>query len=322
MIDRGPISVLATVLSALTLAIPADGQVSDLIVTKTSNPSGVFAGENVTYSIVVDNFGPDDSAAIGLTDTLASNTTFVSLVSSPGWSCSTPAVGSSGTVFCTSPGLAAETLASFTLVAQVRPTVPFLTQIFNSASTSCATDPIPINNLGTTSIFVGSSADLSIAKTASPDPVEAGENLSYEITLTNDGPSVSNGAAFSDPLPAGTSFVSLSSPAGWSCTTPAVGSGGTVDCSNPAPFFAGSAVFILDVQVDPAAAPGSTIGNTVTAISTNDPDGDDRVATATAAVVEPTGGPAPVVEVPALGPRGLAALVLLLAALALFKLRA
>jgi hypothetical protein len=39
-------------------------------------------------------------------------------------------------------------------------------------------------------------------------------------------------------------FVSLASPAGWTCTTPAVGTNGTVSCTNPS-LAAGSNVSFL-----------------------------------------------------------------------------
>ena len=76
-------------------------------------------------------------------------------------------------------------------------------------------------------------ADLSIGITDSPDPVAPGSNLTYQITITNAGPSNATSATFSDTLPAGTTFVSLSTTGPWTCTTPAVGAGGTVSCTNP-----------------------------------------------------------------------------------------
>ena len=56
-----------------------------------------------------------------------------------------------------------------------------------------------------------------------PNPVVAGQNLTYTITVTNNGPDAADAVSLSDTLPAGTTFVSLASPGGWSCTTPAVG---------------------------------------------------------------------------------------------------
>jgi uncharacterized repeat protein (TIGR01451 family) len=290
---------------------------SDIVVEKTA-PQVVFAGNDLTYSIRVRNTGESDSGPVTMFDGVPSLTTFVSFAAAPGWACTTPAAGGTGLISCSGPGLEAHEFADFTLVVRVNENMNPNLQIFNTATAQSASpDPDTSNNAGRAETFVLLLSDLSIEKTASPEAVAAGEHLTYEITLTNSGPTNSGTTTFADPLPAGTGFVSLAAPAGWSCTTPAVGSGGTVSCSR-ATFSAGSAAFTLVVEVDGSAAPGSTLSNTVTATSTN---GGPDSATATATVVEPTGGPAPVVEVPALGARGLAALVLLLAALALFKLR-
>src|SRR5258708_2629150 len=62
------------------------------------------------WSIDVGNRGPDAAQNVTLTDPLSANTTFVSLTSPAGWVCSTPSVGSTGTVSCTKTFLAPLTL--------------------------------------------------------------------------------------------------------------------------------------------------------------------------------------------------------------------
>lgn len=127
-------------------------------------------------------------------------------------------------------------------------------------------------------------ADMSITKVDTPDPVTAGETLTYTITLNNAGPSNAASVSLSDTLAAGTTFVSLSSPGGWSCTTPAVGSGGTVSCSN-ATMATGSAVFTLTVAVDGSVTAGTLITNTATvSSSTSDPNPGNESSTATSTV--------------------------------------
>src|SRR6185436_7455536 len=107
----------------------------------------------------------------------------------------------------------------------------------------------------------------SVTKTDSPDPVNAGANLTYSITVTNAGPSSAASASWSDTLPAGTTFVSVSPVAGWSCAT-----GATVSCSNPS-FAPGSAVFTLTVAVGSTVANGTVLTNTATVTSsTTDPN--------------------------------------------------
>jgi uncharacterized protein len=129
-------------------------------------------------------------------------------------------------------------------------------------------------------------ADLEITNVDSPDPVVAGNNLTYTITVTNAGPDPAVAASLSDTLPAGTTFVSLASPGGWSCTTPAVGAGGTVSCSL-ASMNVGSAVFTLVVAVDVGAS--GIVSNTATITSsTSDPAPANNSATANTTVNAPT----------------------------------
>ena len=51
-------------------------------------------------------------------------------------------------------------------------------------------------------------ADLVIAKTADPNPVDAGKPLTYSLTATNDGPSNGTGVTVVDTLPAGVVYTS------------------------------------------------------------------------------------------------------------------
>ncbi len=131
------------------------------------------------------------------------------------------------------------------------------------------------------------SADVSVTKVDTPDPVTAGERLTYTITVQNAGPDTATTVGLSDTLPAGTTFVSLSAPGGWSCTTPAVGANGTVGCSIAA-FPVGSATFTIVVTVDWLTPVGTVLWNAATLYSvTPDPDSEDRSSTVTTTVVSP-----------------------------------
>ena len=127
--------------------------------------------------------------------------------------------------------------------------------------------------------------DLSTTSVDSPDPVTAGNDINYNITVTNGGPDVAVNVMLSDILPAGTTFVSLSSPGGWSCTTPAVGAGGTVSCGR-ASFAVGSALFTLVIKVAPSVVGGTIISNTASATSsaTIDSNTSNNGATTTTTV--------------------------------------
>jgi uncharacterized repeat protein (TIGR01451 family) len=259
-------------------------QVADLAVTKTDSPDPVAAGTNLAYTVTVTNNGPDAAAAAAWSDTLPAGTVFVSQPPVAGWSCTTPAVGSGGTVSCSNPSFAVGS-AVFTLTVQVSPAVAAGTVLSNTATaTSTTGDPNAANNSATATTTVATAADLSVTQVDTPDPVIAGTNLTYTITVANAGPSQAATIALSDTLPAGTTFVSLPSVAGWSCTTPAVGSGGTVSCSIAA-LPAGSTVFTLTVAVDAGVASGTVLSNTATVSSaTTDPNPGNGSSTATTTV--------------------------------------
>lgn len=130
-------------------------------------------------------------------------------------------------------------------------------------------------------------ADLSVTKSDAPDPVIAGGNLVYTIAIANAGPDPAANVAWSDTLPAGTAFVSLAAPGGWSCVTPAVGAGGTVDCSISS-LAVGSSAFTLTVEVGGTVGPGTLISNGVTVTSaTADGDLADNDALAETTVLSP-----------------------------------
>lgn len=126
-------------------------------------------------------------------------------------------------------------------------------------------------------------SDLSISKSGSPNPVAPGGQLSYSIAVNNAGPNPAINPTWTDTLPAAVSFVSLTAPAGWNCSTPAVGSGGTVSCTRNT-MLLGTTNFTLVTQVSPSAAPGSTISNTASVSSTADGNAANNSATATNSV--------------------------------------
>jgi len=132
---------------------------------------------------------------------------------------------------------------------------------------------------------VSTSADLALTKSDAPDPILAGNNITYTLTATNNGPSDATSISFSDAVPANTTFVSFAAPAGWTATTPAVGATGTVTSTSSLMTPGASAVFTLVVQVNAGAAVGSVITNTATISSgTADPNAANNSATATTTI--------------------------------------
>jgi uncharacterized repeat protein (TIGR01451 family) len=139
-------------------------------------------------------------------------------------------------------------------------------------------DPTPANNSATAATVVNAIADLSITKTDSPDPVNNQSNITYTITVTNNGPSPSANTTVTDTIPAGTTFVSATPSAG-TCPAPA---GGVLTCNLGILASGGNATITLIVTV---TGFGPTITNTATVSSSvTDPVAGNNSATATTTV--------------------------------------
>ena len=263
---------------------------ADLEVTKTDSPDPVDAGSNITYTINFTNHGPSDAQSVTVTDAVPANTTFVSAVvtTGSGWSTSAPSVGGTGNVvFSKTPVLAGET-AVFTIVVNVNATAAHNSTITNNAvGASTTTDPNSANNTGTATTTVHALADVAVTKSNSPDPVLAGNNLTYTINFVNNGPTTAGNVTVTDATPANTTFVSatVTTGTGWSTSAPSVGGTGNVVFSKAAVANGETAVFTIVVKVNSNTASGTVITNSATAASTNsDPDPSNNTATAMATV--------------------------------------
>ncbi len=129
-------------------------------------------------------------------------------------------------------------------------------------------------------------ADLSVTKSAAPDPVKAGDVLSYTIDVANAGPSDVTGVNVDDTFPSAMSGVS------WTCSittgtgTCAAASGtgnihSTVDLTNGS-----TATFFAYGTVDSATT--GSISNTATISSPDDTTSGNNSATAVTAITAST----------------------------------
>ena len=127
------------------------------------------------------------------------------------------------------------------------------------------------------------SADLSVTKTASPNPGQVGVPLSYRIIATNNGPAVATNVSVADTLPAGVTFVSATTTQG-NCNGTT-----TVNC-NLGGLTVGSSA-IVTIIVTPSAT-GQLINSATVTGTEIDSDSTNNTASATT-LIQPA-APSPV----------------------------
>jgi uncharacterized repeat protein (TIGR01451 family) len=178
-------------------------------------------GQNVTYTLTIQNSGPDDAAGVVVAAPLPSGLSFVS---------DAPSVGTydSNTGDWTIPALANGAGATLSLTAAV-----------NSAAartlvaTIVASDQAIPPSAGQPASATEMPQAAALALTAQLDQATptVGDTIHYLATITNNGPDTATGVVFTSVLPSGLQFVSATTTAGlyepahgtWSVATLAPG---------------------------------------------------------------------------------------------------
>jgi len=127
--------------------------------------------------------------------------------------------------------------------------------------------------------FPGCEADLAVVKTRAPaGEIEAGTNVTYTVTVNNNGPVWAGNVTLQDPVPADTTLVSFASPVGWDCDTPAIGGWGMITCTKPTMAKGETAEFTVVAQVRCSTPDGTAVNNTATvsAATPSDPDNSNN----------------------------------------------
>ncbi|BAL80367.1 DUF7619 domain-containing protein [Caldisericum exile] len=242
-----------------------------LLIDKVDLHDPVNAGDNITYRITISNTGNMNAHNVIITDTVPNNTTFVSASFITGSGTITaPNPGSTGTVTYTlSNTLDIGTSVVVELVVKTNTPLPNGTQIQNTASVKSSEIQTPITDSEITTI--GSSPVLQIAKVGSPNPVSAGQNITYTITVKNVGNMDATQFIITDSVPPNTTFVSARfvSGATGAINAPQVGGSGTVEwIPNPNTLPVGATVVVeLVVKTYNSLPSGTVITNTAYADS-------------------------------------------------------
>ncbi len=248
---------------------------SNLTLTKTDSPDPVVVGGILTYTLTVSNAGPSaiaPASTFSIIESLPAGLTGCSFTPSVGtFSTGTIAPGATGTgtwsgatipsggsvtltIACSVDNAAAATITNTATV--IPPT--------GTADPDCSGSPVTCAGGNTAS--AGTTVNrpqLTLTKTATPNPFVIGQPASYTLTLTNTGTAATTAS----------STITDNIPAGLTIGTPPAGcgvAGQTVTCTVSAGLAAGgNAIFVIPVT--PTAAAATPAVNTATVTGGGDP---------------------------------------------------
>lgn len=265
-----------------TIAGEADVSVS------MTGPAKAAPDTDITYVATVTNLGPTAAETVSAFFEDYPGT-FVSIAGPAEWECADTSIGGTSPVGCNLARLEAGSEAEITLVVHVDPdqSDPFS----NVVTASSLRDPNPANDDASVDTIIGDAgADLAVTKRG-PETAQPGSDLTYTIELTNLGPDPAANARVADPIPAKTTYVSVSGPAGWTCTGPNLAEGNSAVCVTPVLETGETATFTVVVRA--ASSATGTITNTAFAtVETPDPSFGNNTSTTVATVgAAPVGVP-------------------------------
>ncbi|WP_337968883.1 gliding motility-associated C-terminal domain-containing protein [uncultured Flavobacterium sp.] len=179
---------------------------ADLSLTKTVNNSTPLIGSQVTFSVEINNAGPQETTGVTVTDLLPSGYAYVSYSATNGTYNPITGLWNIGTL----PVSASHTLQ---ITATVNPSGDYIN--IAEVTTSAVPDPDSTPNNGVTTeddyatatvTPTNQASDLSLTKTVNNTTPIVGSQVTFEIVVTNNGPQDNTGVQVTDLLPNGYTY--------------------------------------------------------------------------------------------------------------------
>jgi uncharacterized repeat protein (TIGR01451 family) len=207
----GPVGTARTNTAARTASTPADpnatndsasatvtpqvAPTADIAVTKTVDTASPVVGANVTFTVTAQNNGPNAATGVVVTDLLPTGLAFVSASPSQGTYNSTTGAWAIGP-------LAVSQQVTLTIVATAAG--PAGTTRTNTATRTASSpaDPNAANDSASAAVTpVVPTADIEVTKILATEAPGVGDNITFQLAVTNHGPNVATGVVVSDPVP-------------------------------------------------------------------------------------------------------------------------
>ena len=188
--------------------------VADLALAAPASVPATAGGPPVAITITATNGGVSAAANVRIEDALPAGIHVTSVTASAGGTC---AAGTPGDplqpALCSYGNVPSGGSRTMTVTFTVEAATTGL--LHNDARVLSDTfDPNTANDLATTAIPVTVNSDVSVALTASPNPVIAGRTLTFKQTVTNGGPSTATGVTTTLDLDPDLTFTGYSTSGG------------------------------------------------------------------------------------------------------------
>jgi len=171
-------------------------EMADLQITKTSTQTGVIAGDKIEATLTVYNAGPSDANSVTVVDAVPA------MIQNPMYRLTTgetdPCLPWPGSYLINNlPALATQNIyVQGTVIPEATGNVVNAAQVL-----SLTPDPDPTNNQSILITPVTLNANLGIVKSSDQPTAIAGSSLSYDLAITNNGPSYAKNVVLTDTIP-------------------------------------------------------------------------------------------------------------------------
>ncbi len=167
---------------------------ADLAVSLQADSSPALVGETLTYTVTVQNLGPNPATGVTLRDILPANVEYLGAEAVNGSFCATE----NGQLTCRLPLLPAG--QSHVVTLRIKPTVEGT--LVNQVSVSAGLpDPDAGNNSAELTMEAVYAADLALNMSDRPDPTAVRGELTYTLDLVNQGPGPAEQIQLTNTLP-------------------------------------------------------------------------------------------------------------------------